>query len=80
MTKLRELPVNAYLSSDLIGFRLPFRQSPDHFGEMPLVEVMGQPLQGWGLLRKSALDYGLGAVLTLLLLPVMAIIAASNKA
>jgi Undecaprenyl-phosphate glucose phosphotransferase len=75
MTKLRELPVNAYLSSDLIGFRLPFRQSPDHFGEMPLVEVMGQPLQGWGVLRKVALDYGLGAVLTALLLPIMMIIA-----
>jgi exopolysaccharide biosynthesis polyprenyl glycosylphosphotransferase len=36
---------------------------------------MGQPLQGWGHLRKAALDYGLGAILTLLLLPVMAIIA-----
>ncbi len=79
MTKLRELPVNAYLSSDLIGFRLPFRQSPDHFGEIPLVEVMGQPLQGWGLLGKATLDYGLGAVLTLLLLPLMAIIAIAIK-
>ena len=79
MTKLRELPVNAYLSSDLIGFRLPFRQSPDHFGDMPLVEVMGQPLQGWGLLRKAILDYGLGAVLTVLLLPLMAIVALAIK-
>ena len=79
MTSLRELPVNAYLSSDLIGFRLPFRQSPDHFGDMPLVEVMGQPLQGWGSLQKAALDYGLGAVLTLLLFPVMAIIALAIK-
>jgi putative colanic acid biosysnthesis UDP-glucose lipid carrier transferase len=79
MAKLRELPVNAYLSSDLIGFRLPFRQSPDHFGEIPLVEVMGQPLQGWGFLGKAALDYGLGAALTLLLLPAMAIIAIAIK-
>jgi putative colanic acid biosysnthesis UDP-glucose lipid carrier transferase len=79
MMKLRELPVNVYLSSDLIGFRLPFRQSPDHFGEMPLVEVMGQPLQGWGFLGKAALDYGLGAVLTLLLLPAMVIIAMAIK-
>jgi putative colanic acid biosysnthesis UDP-glucose lipid carrier transferase len=79
MTTLRELPVNAYLSSDLIGFRLPFRQSPDHFGDMPLVEVMGQPLQGWGLVQKAAVDYGLGAILTLLLLPVMAIVALAIK-
>src|SRR5262249_44661923 len=41
VTKLRELPVNVYLGADLIGFRLPLRQPPDHFGEMPLIEVMG---------------------------------------
>ena len=60
MAKLRELPVNVYLGADLIGFRLPFRQPPDHFGDLPLVEVMGRPLAGWGGLRKAALDYGLG--------------------
>ena len=26
---------------------------------MPLVEVMGRPLAGWGALRKATLDYGL---------------------
>jgi Undecaprenyl-phosphate glucose phosphotransferase len=77
--KLRELPVNVYLSTDLVGFRLPFRQSPDHFGAVPLVEVMGRPLAGWDVLRKTSLDYGLGIVLTLLMLPLMGVIALAIK-
>jgi Undecaprenyl-phosphate glucose phosphotransferase len=76
---LRELPVNVYLGSDLVGFRVPFRQPPDHFGEMPLVEVMGTPLAGWGSLQKAAFDYGLGLILAPLVLPVMAVIAIAIK-
>src|SRR5262249_36975986 len=79
MSALRELPVNVYLGSDLVGFRLPFRKPPDHFDEIPLVEVMGRPLAGWGIIQKGAVDYGLGIVLTLLLLPVMALIAIAVK-
>ena len=79
VAKLRELPVNVYLGADLIGFRLPFRQPPDHFGDLPLVEVMGRPLAGWGGLSKAALDYGLGAVLVVVLLPFMALIALAIK-
>jgi Undecaprenyl-phosphate glucose phosphotransferase len=77
--RLRELPVNVYLSTDLIGFRLSFRQPPDHFGNIPLVEVMGRPLAGWGAVRKLILDYGLGAILTVTLLPVMGLIALAIK-
>jgi Undecaprenyl-phosphate glucose phosphotransferase len=76
---LRELPVNVYLSSDLIGFQLPFRSCPDHFGTTPLVEVIGRPLEGWGVLRKAALDYSLGILLTVLLLPLMAAVALAIK-
>ena len=36
MNILRELPVNAYLATDLIGFRLPFRPAPDHFGQIAI--------------------------------------------
>ena len=74
MDKLRELPVNVYLGADLIGFRLPIRPAPDHFEELPLVEVMGRPLAGWGGIQKAALDYGLGIILTILLLPMMILI------
>lgn len=75
VNKLRELPVNVYLSADLIGLQLPFRPSPGHFGNLPLVEVMGQPLAGWGTVRKTLLDYSLGTLLTLLAFPLMALIA-----
>src|SRR5262245_3264121 len=75
MNKLRELPVNVYLGADLIGFRLPIRQAPDHFEKLALVEVMGRPLAGWGGIQKAALDYGLGIILTILLLPMMILIA-----
>jgi Undecaprenyl-phosphate glucose phosphotransferase len=79
LDRLRDLPVNVYLSTDLVGFRLPFHPPPDHFGDVPLVEIMGRPLAGWGKVRKAILDYGLGSVLTLLLLPVMALIAIAIK-
>jgi Undecaprenyl-phosphate glucose phosphotransferase len=79
MSKLRELPVNVYLGADLVGFRLPLRQPPDHFGEMPLTEVMGRPLAGWGVVGKAALDYGLGLILTVLLLPLLMLIAIAIK-
>jgi Undecaprenyl-phosphate glucose phosphotransferase len=76
---LRELPVHVYLGSDLIGFRLPFRAAPDHFGGLPLVEVMGHPLAGWGAVQKAVLDYGLGIILTILFAPLMALIAIAIK-
>ena len=76
---LRELPVHVYLGSDLVGFKLPFRSAPDHFGGIPLVQVMGHPLAGWGAVEKAALDYGLGLILTILLLPLMAVIAIAIK-
>jgi Undecaprenyl-phosphate glucose phosphotransferase len=79
VNKLRELPMNVYLASDIIGFRLPLRPPPDHFGELSLVEVMGRPMAGWGALQKAALDYGLGLILTVMFLPVMAVIATAIK-
>ena len=74
LNTLRELPVNVYLGADLVGFRLPVRPAPDHFEELPLVEVMGRPLSGWGVVQKAVLDYCLGTVLTILLLPLMILI------
>jgi len=79
INNLRELPVNVYLGADLVGFRLPFRSAPDHFGKLPLVEVMGRPLAGWGGVQKAALDYAAGTILTLLLLPMMMLIAAAIR-
>ena len=74
LNMLRELPVNVYLGADLIGFRLPVRSAPDHFEQLPLVEIMGRPLSGWGFVQKTILDYCLGIILTILLLPLMILI------
>jgi len=79
INNLRELPVNVYLGADLVGFRLPLRSAPDHFGKLPLVEVMGRPLAGWGGVQKAALDYAAGTILTILLLPMMMLIAAAIR-
>ena len=35
---------------------------------------MGRPLAGWGGVQKALLDYGLGVILTILLLPLMIVI------
>jgi len=77
--RLRELPVNVYLGADLIGFCLPIRPAPDHFGELPLAEVMGRPLAGWGGIQKIALDYGLGSILAILLIPMMILIVVAIR-
>ena len=74
LNRLRELPVNAYLASDLIGLRLSIRPAPDHFDKLPLVEIMGRPLAGWGGIQKTVTDYGLGILLTIVLLPLMMLI------
>jgi putative colanic acid biosysnthesis UDP-glucose lipid carrier transferase len=79
VSKLRQLPVNVYLGSDLVGFILPFRSPPDHFGDTPVVEVMDQPLAGWGVVHKGALDYGLALALTVVLLPLMFLVALAIK-
>ena len=79
VNKLRELPVNVYLGADLIGFRLALRQPPDHFGKLPIVEIMGRPLSGWGIVFKAIEDYLLGAILAVVLTPLMLLIAIAIK-
>ena len=79
MNQLRELPVNVYLATDLIGFRLPFRPAPDHFDKLPLVEIMGRPLAGWGGLQKAAVDYVLGILLTIAFLPLLILIVVAIR-
>jgi putative colanic acid biosysnthesis UDP-glucose lipid carrier transferase len=79
VAKLRELPVNVYLGADLIGFSLALRPPPDHFGNLPIMEIMGRPLSGWGALLKSIEDYALGFFLAVALTPLMLLIAIAIK-
>ena len=79
VSKLRELPLNVYLGPDMVGFQIALRQPPDHFGDLPVLEIMGRPLAGWGVFWKAAEDYVLAVVLSVLLLPLMALISIAIK-
>lgn len=79
VAKLRVLPVNVYLGADLIGFSVALRQPPDHFGNLPIMEIMGRPLSGWGALLKATEDYVLGFLFAVALSPVMLLIALAIK-
>ena len=67
--QLRELPVNVYLGSDLVGFSLDFREPPGHFANAPVFAVIGHPLSGWGVAIKAIEDYALGTLALILALP-----------
>ena len=77
--RLREFPVNVYLSADLIGFRTRFREPPSHFGSFPIFEVLDNPFSGWKGFVKHAEDYILGVVAAVIFLPLMLIIALAIK-
>lgn len=76
---LRELPLNIYLSSDLIGFRVSFRPPPSHFSNLPILQVMGRPLSGWDVVAKTVEDYVLATLAIVVLLPVFALLALAVK-
>jgi len=74
LNQLRELPVNVYLGSDLIGLKLDFREPPDHFSGMPMVSVFGHPMSGWAIAIKTVEDYVLGVMFLIIgALPMAAI-------
>jgi Undecaprenyl-phosphate glucose phosphotransferase len=75
VNRLRELPVNVYLSADLIGFRTSFRSPPSHYENVPVVELVGKPLSGWDVVLKSTFDFVTAAVALTLLSPLMLVIA-----
>lgn len=79
VAKLRELPVNVYLASDLIGFRTEFRSPPGHFGSLPMVQLVGRPMSGWDSVIKSLEDYLLATVLVTVLSPLLVLIAVAIK-
>ena len=75
VAKLRELPINIYLSRDLIGFRTQFSLPPSHFGPIPLFQITGRPVSGWDAVIKAMEDYLIGSLLLILLAPLMLLIA-----
>ena len=79
VSMLRELPVNVYLASDLIGFRTEFRSPPGHFGTLPVVQLVGKPMSGWDSVLKSVEDLVLASVFVVLLSPLLVLIALAIK-
>ena len=74
VAKLRELPVNVYLGSDLIGFRTQVRTPPSHFGAIPIFQVIGKPMSDWDAVIKSIEDYVLAVLILILISPLLLIV------
>ncbi|MBZ0260009.1 MAG: undecaprenyl-phosphate glucose phosphotransferase [Hyphomicrobiales bacterium] len=79
VARLRELPVNVYLLSDLVGFRTKFRSPPSHFGTLPILQVVGKPMSGWDAVMKAVEDYTLAPLVLLVSFPLLVVIAAAVK-
>lgn len=75
LSKLRELPVNVYLGTDLIGYRTQFHKPPSHLGASPLYQVIGKPMSGWDAVLKQVEDYVLASLVVVLISPLLLIIA-----
>jgi putative colanic acid biosysnthesis UDP-glucose lipid carrier transferase len=73
--KLRELPVNVHLGTDIAGLNFPLRPARDALSGSPVHEVIGRPLSGWDLIWKSLEDFLIGTALIILLSPLFLIIA-----
>ena len=79
ISRLRELPANIHLGSDLVGFRFPYRPSPNHFIGIPMMEVVKTPLSGWNIVVKWLEDRILSTLLILLFSPVLLAVAAAIR-
>lgn len=72
---LKDLPVNIYLSTDLVGFDLTFAPASGDFQHLPVFEIVRKPISGWGLILKFAEDRILALVLLVALAPLLGLVA-----
>jgi len=79
VSRLRELPAHVHLVSDLVGFRFPYQPSPNHFGGVPMIEVVNSPLSGFKVVIKALEDRILGALLLLIFSPVLLVVAVAIR-
>ncbi|MEM9010048.1 MAG: undecaprenyl-phosphate glucose phosphotransferase [Pseudomonadota bacterium] len=77
--RLKELPVNVYIASDLAGFALAFRPALGPFAALPMFEVVQRPISGWSVVLKSIEDYLLAGIAVLLLGPLLLAVAVAIK-
>jgi len=79
VSRLRELPAHVHLVSDLVGFRFPHRPSPNHFGGLPMIEVVDSPLSGFKVVVKALEDRILGWLALILFSPLLLAVAIAIK-
>jgi Undecaprenyl-phosphate glucose phosphotransferase len=79
VSDLRNLPVNVYLGSDLVGLSLDFAAPPSHYNRAPMFSIHGSPMAGWSVAIKAIEDYVIAGLLTILCLPLFALIALAIK-
>ena len=73
--RLKALAVPIGLCPENVGLTLPFHQI-DYVGEgVPVTLLADRPIRRWGAVIKGGEDFVLGAIITLMLLPVMALVA-----
>ncbi len=77
--QLKELPVNVFISSDLVGFQLAFRPALGSFHELPMFEVVQRPISGWSSLLKKTEDLVLSGAALFLLSPILLLTALAIK-
>jgi len=77
--RLKELPVNVYLSSDLVGFELAFRPVLGAFSDLPMFEVVQRPISGWSSALKALEDYVLATLILIVISPLLLAIAVAIK-
>ncbi len=76
--QLRELPVYVRLAADLAGY-LSATPKLTLIGQIPMLDLLNKPIDGWRLIAKSVTDKILGLVILAGCLPLMAVIALAIK-
>lgn len=78
LNTLAKVPANIRMSPEFVGTDLFHRPTNYQFG-VPMLSILEKPVAGWGAMSKIVMDYSLGAVFTILSLPLMAVVAAAIK-
>lgn len=77
--RLRTLPVDLYISSDLIGYEMRLSPALGEFHRLPLFEVTKRPLSGWNSVAKRVEDLVLGSLILVAISPLLLLIAIAIK-
>ncbi len=78
LSEISGLPAQIRVCVDPLAYDLPFH-GVSSIGQTQFINVRRTPMSSWGHLLKNIEDYGLGALLLVLLLPVFGLIALAIK-